>query len=83
MKLRLPSLRTVVQDGWKNGAGARRFRVTPEEADRIRRAEAAWLSRCRANESCWKFCGRNTQFGVKSCIVMESRALILASKLGA
>jgi hypothetical protein len=39
MKIRLPTLRTVVQDAHKNGAVANRFRVSPEEAARIRRAE--------------------------------------------
>ena len=46
-KLQLPSLRTIVQDAHKNGAVANRFRVTPEEADRIRRADAtSGILRC-------------------------------------
>jgi hypothetical protein len=39
MKLRLPSLRTVVQNAWKNGAVTNRFQVSQEEAARIRQAE--------------------------------------------
>jgi len=40
VKLGPPSLCMVVQDAHKNGAVANRFRVTREEAERIRRAEA-------------------------------------------
>jgi hypothetical protein len=39
MKIKLPTLRTVVQNAHKNGAVANRFRVSPEEAVRIRNAE--------------------------------------------
>jgi hypothetical protein len=41
MKLRLPSLASVVQDAHRNGAIVNRFRVTLDEANRIRQAEAA------------------------------------------
>jgi hypothetical protein len=39
MKLRLPSLRTLVQDASRSGAVANRFQVSREEAERIRKAE--------------------------------------------
>jgi hypothetical protein len=39
MKIKLPTLRTVVQDAHKNGAVANRFRVSLEEVQRIRAAE--------------------------------------------
>jgi hypothetical protein len=40
MKIKLPTLRTLVQDAHKNGAVANRFRVTEQETAEIRRAEA-------------------------------------------
>jgi hypothetical protein len=39
MKIKLPSLRNLVTDAHRSGAVANRFRVTPDEATRIRRAE--------------------------------------------
>jgi hypothetical protein len=39
MKIKLPSLRNIVTDAHRNGAVANRFRVSPEEVARIRKAE--------------------------------------------
>jgi hypothetical protein len=40
-KLQLPSLRGLVEGAHKNGAVANRLRLSGNEADRIRKAEAA------------------------------------------
>jgi hypothetical protein len=40
MKIKLPSLRNLVTDAHRNGAVANRFRVTQDEAARIRKAES-------------------------------------------
>ena len=39
MKIKLPSLRNLVTDAHRNGPVANRFRVSPEEVARIRKAE--------------------------------------------
>jgi hypothetical protein len=46
MKIRLPSLRTVVHDAHKNGAVANRFRFSPQDVAGIRKGYDRLTSAC-------------------------------------